>query len=168
VYPVIRAGNFDAGVGHLSELMELTLTGIDANGESERERETETETEIHTHTHTHTHTSDEGTAGADLPKTWATLRFYTVLLSGLPLIPLPDACPDGADPQRHEAVRVATDSFADWVFRLLDQTFTFIVNHNSMAPMQGGDPKKTDSETRTSEYFFHCTLEVGTKERPRR
>ena len=126
-YPVIRAGNFDAGASHVAELMELTLTGIDAN---------------------------------DLPKTWATLRFYTVLLSGLPLIPLPEACPDGVDPQRHEAVRVTTDGFADWAFRLLDQTFSFIVNHNSMAPTQGSEPKKSDTDTRTSEYFFHCTLEV--------
>ena len=44
--------------------------------------------------------------------------------------------------------------------RVLDQTFTFIANHNSMAPAPGGEPKKSDADTRTSEYFFHCTLEV--------
>ena len=44
IYPVIRAGNFEGGASHVSDLMELTLSGIDAN---------------------------------DLPKTWATLRFYT-------------------------------------------------------------------------------------------
>ena len=44
IYPVIRAGNFEGGGSHVSDLMELTLSGIDAN---------------------------------DLPKTWATLRFYT-------------------------------------------------------------------------------------------
>jgi hypothetical protein len=70
------------------------------------------------------------------------LRFYTVLLSGLPLIPIPDACPEGCDPQRHELARVASDSFADWCFRFLDQTFTFIVNHNSMAPSHGAEPAK--------------------------
>lgn len=103
IYPVIRAGNFQAGVGHVSDLMELTLTGIDAN---------------------------------DLPKTWATLRFYTVLLSGLPLIPIPEACPEGIDAQYHEVARQAADKFADWIFRFLDQTFSFISNHNSMAPTQ--------------------------------
>ena len=44
--------------------------------------------------------------------------------------------------------------------RDFDQTFTFIANHNSMAPAPGGEPKKSDADTRTSEYFFHCTLEV--------
>ena len=127
IYPVIRAGNFETGIGHVPELMELTLSGIDAN---------------------------------DLPKTWATLRFYTVLLSGLPLIPIPEACPEGCDAQRHELARRASDAFADWCFRFLDQTFTFIVNHNSMAPSPGAEPAKQDADTRTSEYFFHCTLEV--------
>eukprot|EP00960_Hanusia_phi_P076941 768630-Hanusia_phi.AAC.5 len=97
----------------------------------------------------------------DLPKTWATLRFYTVLLSGLPLIPITEPCPVGSDPDRHEVARAVTDTFADWAFRFLDQTFSFISNHNSMAPPQGHEhTKKTDSETRTSEYFFNCTLEV--------
>jgi proteasome activator subunit 4 len=128
IYPVIRSGCFEAGVSHVPDLMELTLTGIDAN---------------------------------DLPKTWATLRFYTVLLSGVPLLCLPDACPEGCDPQRHEVARMAVDSFADWAFRFLDQTFTFIANHNASAPAQGVDqPNKADADTRTSEYFFHCTLEV--------
>ena len=35
----------------------------------------------------------KGIDANDLPKTWATLRFHTVLLSGLPLSPLPETCP---------------------------------------------------------------------------
>ena len=134
IFPLIRAGNFDAGAKHIADLMELTLTGIDAN---------------------------------DPHKTWATLRFLTALLSGLPLVPIPpDApVPPGVDPARHAVARDVTDAFADWTHRFLDQTFTFIANQNTplSAATDGGaeaDGGKTDSETRTSEYFFHCTLEV--------
>lgn len=31
IVPIIRAGNFEAGAQHIAELMELTLSGIDAN-----------------------------------------------------------------------------------------------------------------------------------------
>jgi hypothetical protein len=84
----------------------------------------------------------KGIDANDLPKTWATLRFHTVLLSGLPLIPLPETCPgaqftcftgtkvqiltqksyaEGCDRERHEIARLASDSFGDWAFRFLDQ-----------------------------------------------
>ncbi len=125
IFPILRGADFAAGARHIPDLMEMTLSGIDAN---------------------------------DLPKTWATLRFYTVLLSGLPLLQISGDVPPGADPERHDAARQVSDAFADWAFRFLDQTLAFIQNH--CANPQHDEPNKADSETRTSEYFFHCTLEV--------
>mmetsp|Transcript_88473 Transcript_88473/g.235374 ORF Transcript_88473/g.235374 Transcript_88473/m.235374 type:complete len:2151 (+) Transcript_88473:23-6475(+) len=99
-----------------------------------------------------------GIDGNDLYKTWATLRLYTALLSGLPLLPLPEVPPSGVDPVRHDAARQAAEAFGDWALRFLDQALVFITNH-SVNP-QAEEVKKADSDTRTSEYFFHCTLEV--------
>lgn len=73
----------------------------------------------------------QGIDANDLHKTWATLRFCTVLLSGLPLIPITGDAPPGADVERHEQARLITDTFADWSFRFLDQAFSFIQNLSS-------------------------------------
>eukprot|EP00283_Hemiselmis_rufescens_P016941 CAMPEP_0173466698 /NCGR_PEP_ID=MMETSP1357-20121228/73769_1 /TAXON_ID=77926 /ORGANISM="Hemiselmis rufescens, Strain PCC563" /LENGTH=101 /DNA_ID=CAMNT_0014434773 /DNA_START=1 /DNA_END=302 /DNA_ORIENTATION=- len=67
--------------------------------------------------------------------------------------------PEGVDRERHELARQVTDTFPDWAFRFLSQTFTFIQNLSSN-PQHEDDGNKGDSESKTSEYFFHCTLEV--------
>lgn len=102
----------------------------------------------------------QGIDANDLTKTWATLRFCTVLLSGLPLIPITGDAPPGGDAARHEQARQITDTFADWAFRFLDQAFTFIQNLSANPQAEEGSESGKDTETRTSEYFFHCTLEV--------
>ena len=102
----------------------------------------------------------QGIDANDLTKTWATLRFCTVLLSGLPLIPITGDVPPGVDAARHEQACQVTDTFADWAFRFLDQAFTFIQNLSVNPQAEAGSEVGKDTETRTSEYFFHCTLEV--------
>jgi hypothetical protein len=95
-------------------------------------------------------------------KTWSTLRFYTVLLAGLPLIPITEPPPPGCDPALHEVALQVTDSLHDWALRFLDACFVFILNQDSGSQQhtEASKERKADSESRASEYFFQCALEV--------
>ena len=71
----------------------------------------------------------------DSRKTWSTLRFYAILLSGLPLIPIDDGpVPEGCDPVRHQQAVQAMDMLSDWPLRFLDQTFIFMQHQVSPKP----------------------------------
>ena len=100
----------------------------------------------------------------DSRKTWSTLRFYAILLSGLPLIPIDDGpVPDGFDPVRHQQAKEAMEILSDWPLRFLDQTFVFMLHQGSAQPQMeaaGDKADKGDRETRTSDYLLQCALEV--------
>ena len=85
-----------------------------------------------------------------------------MLLAGLPLIPITEPPPPGCDPALHEVALQVTDSLHDWALRFLDACFVFILNQDSGSQQhtEASKERKADSESRASEYFFQCALEV--------
>ena len=100
----------------------------------------------------------------DARKTWSTLRFYAIVLSGLPLIPIDDGpVPEACDAALHAEAVQAMEMLSDWPLRFLDQTIAFMLHQHSAQPHAESDDQqstKGDRESRTSDYLLQCALDV--------